>query len=325
LEAEFPSRRIGTWRGTVDRNQVDLADSAPVQFSGTVQPGGSVDQTLTIPEGTIAASVQISWGPLGSPNDLGLTVSGPSLIAPAKSDSTNSAGLNGQREIVSLMTPAAGSYRISVQSKPGPVNTAQPFYGVLEVTRASYTSLNDVNSLGPALQADVYQGLRSFTMWPIGSRFGSDFGVTRAELAAAMVRSGRVPQYLPRQSSYQDVRDASTMLFVESAQTSPTGALFIDAGNGQFRPFENVSRLAAAVALVRAAGLRSEAEAKAGTPLGYTDALSVPSALRGYVSVAINKGLLQADSAFRPQGSFTRADLARATAVIQRRAIAFTD
>jgi serine protease AprX len=322
LEAEFPSRRIGTWRGTVDRNQVDFADSAPVQFSGTVQPGGSVDQTLTIPEGTVAASVQVSWGPLGSPNDLGLTVSGPSLVVPAKSDSTNSVGLNGQREIVSLTTPAAGSYRISVQSKPGPVNTAQPFYGVLEVTRASYAGLNDVNSLGPALQADVYQGLRSFTMWPIGSRFGSDFGVTRAELAAAMVRSGRVPQYLPGQSSYQDVRDASTMLFVESAQTSPTGALFIDAGNGQFRPFENVSRLAASVALVRAAGLRSEAEAKAGTPLGYTDALSVPSALRGYVSVAINKGLLQADSAFRPQGNFTRADLAHATAVIQRRAIA---
>jgi serine protease AprX len=322
LEAEFPARRIGTWRGTVDRNQVEFAANAPLQFSGSVQPGGSFDQTLTIPEGTVAASVQISWGPLGSPNDLGLTVSGPSLIVPAKSDSSNSTGLNGQREIVSLTTPAAGSYRISVQSRAGAVNTAQPFYGVIEVTRASYASLNDLNGLSPSLQADVYQGLRSFTMWPIGSHFRADFGVSRADLAAAMVRSGRVPQYLPRQSSYQDVRDAATMLFVESAQASPTGSLFIDVTGGQFRPFENATRLAAAVALVRAAGLRSEAEAKAGTPLGYVDVLSIPNALRGYVSVAVSKGLLQADSAFRPQGTFTRADLARATAVIQQRAVA---
>jgi hypothetical protein len=159
-------------------------------------------------------------------------------------------------------------------------------------------------------------------MWPIGSRFGSDFGVSRADLAAAMVRSGRVPQYLPRQSSYQDVRDDATMLFVESAQASPTGPLFIDVTGGQFRPFENVNRLAAAVALVRAAGLRSEAEAKAGTPLPYSDALTMSSAMRGYVWVAISKGLMQADGAFRPQGAFNRADLARATAMIQRRAIA---
>ena len=322
LEAEFPSRRIGTWRGTVDRNQVAFADNAPIQFSGTVQPGGTVDTNLTIPAGTVAASVQISWGPLGTPNDLALTVTEP-LGAAHPSDSTNSTGLNGQREIVSLTTPAAGSYRISVQNKPGTLSTAQPFYGVLEVSRAGYAGINDVNSLSPALQADVYQSLRSFAMWPIGSRFGSDFGVARAELAAAMVRSGRVPQYLPRQSAYPDVRDAATMLFVESAQASPTGALFIDVNNGgQFRPFENVNRLAAAVALVRAAGLRSEAEAKAGSPLAYIDAMSIPSALRGYVSVAVSKGLLQADSSFRPQGTFTRADLARATAMVQKRAIA---
>ena len=66
----------------------------------------------------------------------------------------------------------------------------------------------------------------------------------------------------------------------------------------------------------------SEAEAKAGTPLPYSDALTMSSAMRGYVSVAISKGLMQADGAFRPQGAFNRADLARATAVIQRRAIA---
>ena len=322
LEAEFPSRRIGTWRGTVDRDQVEFVNSPPVQFSGVVQPNGSLDTTLTIPAGTVAASVQISWGPVASPNDLAVTVSDQSGIVRGQSNVANSPGLNGQREIVSLTTPAAGSYRITVQNPGGTLTTPQKFYGVLDVSRANYAAMSDVSALSPALQDDVYQSLRTFTMWPIGRRFGSDFGVSRADLAAAMVRSARVPQYLPRQSSYSDVRDALTMLFVESVQASPTGSLFIDTtSGGQFRPFENASRLTAAVAVVRAAGLRSEAEAKAGAPLAFTDALSIPSELRGYVSVAVSKGLLQADSAFRPQDNFTRADLAHAVAVIQRRAI----
>lgn len=322
LEAEFPSRRFGTWRGTVDRNQVEFANDPPIQFSGTVQSGGSAETTVSIPEGTVAASVQISWGPLGILNDLELKVSDESRMPRGQSDARNSLGLNGQKETVSLVTPAAGSYQITVESRWRPLATQQRFYGVVEVTRASYPSLNDANSFSPALQADVQQGFRSLTMWANGSRFGADVAVSRSELASALVRSARVPQYLPRQSSYQDVRDATTMLFVESVQASPTGALFIDAGNGQFRPFENVTRLAAAVALVRAAGLRSEAEAKAGWPLGYLDGLTIPFALRGYVSVAVSKGLLQAGSVFQPQGAFTRGDLAKATAVIQRRAIA---
>ena len=78
-----------------------------------------------------------------------------------------------------------------------------------------------------------------------------------------------------------------------------------------------MTRLAAAVALVRAAGLRSEAEAKAGTPLAFLDASGIPNELKGYVSVAVSKGLLRADSSFRPQGTFTRGDLAHAIVVIQ--------
>jgi serine protease AprX len=322
LEAAFPAQRIGTWRGTVDRNQVEFVSSSPMQFSGVVHPGGSVETSVALPPDTVTATVQISWGPLASLNDLAVTVSDQSGVVRAQANKRNSLGLNGQREVASLTTPAAGSYRISVRNASWLALTAQKFYGVVEVTRAKYVGLNDVAALSPAAQADVFQSLRSFTMWPIGTRFASGGGVSRAELAGTMVRSGRVPQYLPGQSTYRDVRDNSTMLFVESAQASPTGPLFIDViGGDRFRPFENVNRLTAAVALVRAAGLRSEAEAKAWLPLPFLDGLSVPSALRGYVSVAVSKGLLQTDGMFRPQASLTRVELARANAVIQRMAI----
>ena len=324
LEAAFPSRRIGTWRGTVDRNQVDFMNSPPQGFTGIVPPGGSTNTTVTIPEGTVTASVQISWGPLASLNDLAVTVTDPAGVVRAQSNARNSPALNGQRETVSLTVPAPGSYRVTVRNTTaGLFSTPQKFYGVLEVCRASYANLDDIGALSPTSQADIYQGLRSFTLWPIGTRFGPEVAVTRAGLAAAMVRSGRVPQYLPQQSLYPDVRDAATMLFVESAQAAPAGSLFIDVSVGsQFRPFENVNRLAAAVALVRAAGLRSDAEANAGAPLPFADSLSIPSSLRGYVSVAVSKGLMQGDSTFRPQATLTRADLARANAVIQRLAIA---
>jgi serine protease AprX len=321
LEAEFPSRRIGLWRGTLDRNQVEFSNDAPIEFSGTVQPGSSADTTVQIPAGALAASVRIAWGPMLTTNDLGLSVYDQSGVLRAQSNTINLPGLTGKRESVSLATPAAGAVRISVRNSLGALATPQQFYGVVEVARVCYARMTDVDSLSPSLREDINQSLRTFAMWPIGSRFRADFGVSRADLATAMVLSARVPQYLPAQSSYKDVHDVSSMLFVESVQASPTGPLFIDVTKGgSFRPNDGVTRLAAAVALVRAAGLRSEAEAKAGTPLAFLDVSGIPGELRGYISVAVSNGLLQGDTTFRPNGAFTRADLAHAIAVIEKRA-----
>jgi serine protease AprX len=321
LEAAIPTRRIGTWRGTLDRNQVDFANDAATGFSGTVDPGKTVETAFTVPEGALAASVQISWGPLWTSNDLALSVYDHSGVLGGQSNTFNLTGLTGKRERVSLVKPAAGVWRASVRNMFGGFSTPQRFNGVLMIGRANYANMTDLASLSPSLREDIYQTLRSFTMWPIGSEFRADYPITRSDLASAMVLSGRVPQYLPGQPSYTDVVDASTMLFVESVQASPTGALFLDATRGgQFRPSDNVTRLGAAVALVRAAGLRSEAEAKAGTPLAFLDAATIPNDLRGYVSVAISQGLLKAGSSFQPNESFTRGDLAQGIAAIQRRA-----
>ncbi len=321
IQASFPARRIGAWRGTLDRNQVQFVTEAPTEFSGIVKPGSSAETTITIPEGAISASVQISWGPLWSTNDLGLSVYDQTGVLRGQANTLNLPGLNGKRESLTVVGPTAGAWRVGVLNTLGVLGTPQQFYGTLEIGRARYARMNDVDSLSPALRDEVYQSLRSFTMWPIGSKFRAEFGVSRLDLATALVLSARVPQYLPGRSTYSDVRDQSSMLFVESAQASPTGALFLDVPRGQFRPYESVSRLAAAVALVRAAGLRGDAEAKAGCPLAFLDASGIPSELRGYVSVAISTGLLQADTSFRPQGTITRADLAHAIGVIEKRAI----
>jgi serine protease AprX len=321
LEASFPNRNIGAWRGKLERDQVSFSNNPMITFSGVVQPGSTFETTVQIPANTVFASVQIGWGPPLSLNDLALSVYDQSGNIRAQSNTINLPGLTGKTERVVLNLPASGPWRIRVRNTML-VGTAQPFAGVLQVGQVSYPSMNDIGNLSTSLRTDVHQNVRSFAMWPTGSNFKPDLTVKRADLATALVLGTRVPQYLPGTPSYQDVRDNSTMSFVESAQASPAGALFVDVSpGGQFRPTGTVTRLVAAVALVRAAGLRSEADAKANIPLFYLDAANIPSNLRGYVSVAVSRGLLTADLFFRPQNPLLRSDLAHAIAVIQNRAV----
>ena len=318
LQAAYVSRNIGTWRGILDRGQVSFFTDPLTTFTNSVVAGRSSDTTLQIPADTLFATVQIGWGPLWSTNDLGLYAFDSNGSQLAASNTLNLTGLNGKRERVTLAMPSAGAWRFSVRNTLGAVGTTQSYSGVLEVGRARYATMNDVSQLSPGLMADIYQSIRSFSMWPIGNRFRPDWAVSRGELAGSLVIGGRVPQYLPGHSSYRDVRDATTRLFVESAQAAPSGPLFTDATQGNFRPNDNVTRLVAAVALVRAAGLRAEAESGRTTPLAFLDLQSIPSEFRGYVYVAVNRGLIESDTLFRPNAAFTRADLAHAIASLSR-------
>ncbi|HKY30432.1 MAG TPA: S8 family serine peptidase [Pyrinomonadaceae bacterium] len=317
LEAAFPTRRIGSWRGTYDRGQVEFLNDPLVQFSGTVQPWGSVQKTITIPEGTLTASIQVGWGPLWSTNDLSLSVYDPSGKLRAQSNIANLPGLGGKRERVVLKSPTPGSWRVVVKHTFGLAVTSQPFVGVLEVSRAQYDVL-DLSTMTSVVREDVLQNIRSYTMYPIGNKFRADFAVSRSDFAMSLVLGARVPQYLPGQPTFPDVNGDKTRLFVESVHASPNGPIFADVSpGGNFRPNDNITRLMATVALVRAAGLRAEAESKSGALLPYLDAASIPSQYKGYVAVAVSKGLVQTDLWFRPQAAFTRAELAHGMTVIQ--------
>ncbi len=315
LEAAFPQRRMGRWRATLDRQQVRFVNNQAHTFSGVVQPGGTSETAVPIPANALLASAQIAWGPLWSVNDLSLALHDTGGVRRAEANTINILGLKGKRERTLVEMPAAGSWSVRVANTLGLGVTAQAYSGALEVTRVEYPTLTDLGSLSSAARDVIYKNLRSFVMWPYGKRFRPEFGVTRVDLAAALVFGGRVPQYLPAQSGFADVRDEMTMIFVESAQAATGGPLFHDAARGgNFRPDEMTNRLTAAIALVRAAGLRAEAEALAGAPLTVTDANDIPAQWRGYVSVAVSRGILTADGAyFRPQNSLTRAALAHAT------------
>ena len=321
LQAAFSSRKFGIWRSILDRGQVSFLNDPLSSFSGSVSPGGFFDTTIQVPADTVFATVQIGWGPMWSVSDLGLYLYDSAGNLRAQSNAINLPGLTGKTEHVVLSLPSAGTWRIRV--KNGSIlGLAQTFSGVVQFNRVDYGRLSDAGLQNASLLIDVDQTLRSFSMWPIGSKFRPEFAVSRADLASALVLGARVPQYIPSAPSYSDVLDLPTMAFVETAQASPSGALFTDVvKGGRFRPTEGVTRLVAAVASVRAAGLKAEAEAKTNTPLSFADALTIPAELRGYVSVAVSKGFIQADTLFRPQDSFTRGEVAHAIALIQNSAV----
>jgi hypothetical protein len=267
----------------------------------------------------VLASIQIAWGGLLTPNNLNLAVFDSQGMQQAESRVINLPGLTGRRQRVALNLPTPGTWKVEVSNTLGVAGTTQAYSGVLKLTRAQYAPLSDISDLDAASVSEIYQNFRSHVMWPLSRRFRPSFAVTRADFAAALMMGARVPQYLSGQSSYPDVRDRATMLFVESAQAAPAGALFpsIPAG-ANFQPDATVDRLTAVVALVRAAGLRQQAESGTYT-LAYVDAASIPASLRGYVAVAVQNGLITTSgTSFNPQGSFTRLDLSHAMATMAR-------
>jgi serine protease AprX len=317
LEAAFPERHMGVFRSTLDQGQVSFVNDAAQQFNGFVSPLGSYKVNVNVPADALLTSVQTAWGPLSSTSDLVLTVSDASGTKLGSPNTPNQPGLTGKSEGYSVRGSGGGTLRLQLSQALG---AGQSALAVVEVTRAQYAPLNDLGALSPEARADIQQVLRKYAMLPYGKNFRPGFGVTRAELAAALVRAGFVPQYLPGKPRFADVSDSTTMLFVESVQSSPAGALFTDAQpGGKFRPDDYATRLAAAVALVRASGLQSEV-ATTTLPSYLKDAGEIPVALRGYVAVALDKGLLTAeDGYFRAQSAITRAHLAHSLLVAWRK------
>ncbi|MDQ4121511.1 MAG: S8 family serine peptidase [Acidobacteriota bacterium] len=319
LESALPNRKTGFFRSVLERRAVNFYTSTTQTFKGLATPGTPVQMNVQLPPDAIQATVSIAWGDIFSLNDLGLKVNNSNGSLYDESNYLNSIGLTGRREKVTINNPSSPNWS-AIAYHTGALGTPQDFFGVVETTRAEIAPLADINSLYPGIQATVRQSLRSFVMLPEGKSFRPSSSVMRSEMAAALLRGGRVPQYVAAAPLYSDVHDLTTRELVESVQSSPNGKLFVDANTGgAFNPYAPTTRLIAAVALVKAAGYENLV---ATTPLTTPDALSVPSQYRGYVAVALRKGLLVTQGAnFNGSRALTRLELAQAMVRLTQLAI----
>jgi len=309
LEAAFPERHMGGFRSTLSSNAVRFITRTSQTFEQTVFPTQTSSANVAIPQNTIQVGINIYWDL--STNDFGLRVYDQSISLLGESNYLNLPGFTGRREKVVLRNPLSQTLRAAI-SHSGYVGTSQQVFGAVEVTQVEYPVMLDQSTLSPEQAVQVEKSLLANLMLPEGRKFRPNDAVSRVELAEALVRSGLVPQYMASTAMFSDVRDDDSRNVVESTQASPSGSLFYDATPGKkFNPYNGATKLAAAIAFVKAAGLSSQA-ATASLPLTVSDVCSIPLAWRGYVAVALQRGFISLDgNAFNPSRSLTRVELAR--------------
>src|SRR5688572_13410023 len=308
LEAAFPERHMGGFRSTLSRNDIRFVTRTSQTFEQTVFPNSASLAHVSIPQNTIQVGVNIYWGL--STNDFGLRLYDQSNSLLGESNYLNLPGFTGRREKVVLRYPASQTLRASM-SHSGYVGTSQQVFGAVEVTQVEYPVMLDHSTLSPDQVAQVEKSLIANLMLPEGLKFRPYTTVSRLELAEALIRAGLVPQYMASAAMFTDVRDAYSRNAVESTQAFPSGSLFYDATPGRnFYPYNGATKLVAAIAFAKAAGLSSQAAA-ASLPLTVSDASSIPLAWRGYVAVALQRGFVSLDgNAFNPSRNLTRVELA---------------
>jgi len=305
--AQNPSKPYGNF-GFTGKGLALAQQDAPA-LSGSVAPNSTRTHEVTVPANARFTFVELNWGPsVGEgevvydntnavANDLALAVIKDGRTV-ASANGTNLGGLFGAREGVKLEFPEGGTYTVRVSagvaglgvvaSQPYTVSTRHYLYDPAEVS--------DVSALDAATRVGALRLVYDRLMSADGGLFRPDDVLTRIELARALMLGARVPQFIPNRASFSDIAAGTPeALYAESLRREGV----MGAGATTFGPAAQVSRLEQAVAQVRALRLDKEAKALAGTNVTaggkpLSDNAEIPSALRGYVQIALDRGLVQA-------------------------------
>jgi serine protease AprX len=227
--------------------------------------------------------------------------------------------LDSTRRRVVVKNPAAGQWTAEVRGLRGlaaapvssPVGLAVPerVDGTINRTTFTLQSIADISGHAAEKQIQSVVINRQMDIFTDGL-FHPDANVTREDFARLLVLNTPLRQSLGSAPKFSDVSgDLAAIAEAATAKGSnlrdwnfgPAGLM--SATGNAFNPAGNISRLDLAVALVRALGLDAEAKAKAGSTvtvsysgqtLNVVDNADVPPAMRGYVQIALDKGILQA-------------------------------
>jgi serine protease AprX len=227
--------------------------------------------------------------------------------------------LDSTRRRVVVKNPAAGQWTAEVRGLRGlaaapvssPVGLAVPERVDGTINRTTFT-LQDIGDIsGHAAEKQIQSVVinRQMDIFTDGL-FHPDANVTREDFARLLVLNTPLRQSLGSAPKFADVSgDLAAIAEAATAKGSnlrdwnfgPSGLM--SASGTTFNPAANISRLDLAVALVRALGLDAEAKAKAGSTvtasysgqtLNVVDNADIQPAMRGYVQIALDKGILQA-------------------------------
>ncbi len=207
------------------------------------------------------------------------------------------------RGVRGLAAAPQASLPTSGAAAPGPVE--------MTITQQQFNLAPITDIQGHAAQTQIETVLKNRMMDTFSDgTFRPDTNVTRADFAEMLYFNTPLRQSLGSTRRFSDV-SGNLAAIAEAVTTSGsnlrdwnfTPAGMMSATGTTFAPDGLVKRIDLAVALVRALGLDTEAKAKAGTnvtvvyngiTMTVTDNADIPASLRGYVQLALDKGLLQA-------------------------------
>ncbi|MDQ1590451.1 MAG: serine protease AprX [Pyrinomonadaceae bacterium] len=278
---------------------------SPNSKTFTVQPGMNVldvfatyDNAAGTGDGNVIG--MILFAPDGTSYSSGIAL--PVLSAPS-----------GQ---IVVRDPAPGQWRLEVRGARGlaaapgvslPTSGASlpgPVDGTIKQQKFTLAPIFDIQ--GHTLQEQIETALKNRRIDTFNDgTFRPDTFVTREDFARTIFLNTPVRQTVSAAPKFADVSGDLAAL-AESLTTSgstlrdwnfaPAGLMSATGTN--FNPNGQVSRLDLAVAFVRALGLDAEAKQMAGTNVtsgGITlsDNAQIPTALRGYAQLAIDRGFLE--------------------------------
>ena len=313
------ARPFGSWiPGWIDERPYRIEHRPPVVSQGLVPGGGSLAVPIDLDEAVASWGLTLAWATNPGIGDLDMTVVDEYGTLLARSESFNGAALFGRTEGASLAGAVPRAMTAQIYFKANAVGPDQPIEIRQETAVAVLTGFSDVGSLAASSRDLLARAVSRHVIEGRGSRFEPKSALTRGELARSLALTAGLPQRIPSSPSFLDVSASDPAYpFVESAAGARAAAVLIDPKpNGHFFPGQAIDRLAFAVSMVRAAGLAGEADARAGETIGLADDLSIPLPLRGYVVVALERGLVdtlasKAGWRFAPSGTVPRLDAAR--------------
>ncbi|MBM7621524.1 serine protease AprX [Bacillus tianshenii] len=232
--------------------------------------------------------------------------SGVSLLFPLYTD-----------RVVLVDNPLQGTWKAEIRGLRGnelnPIGISLPenVKGTLAFTKINgFTGLNDI--AGHPAEAAIQQGVkeRLFDGYRDGT-FKPDSQLTRMDMAKSLLMGAEIRQSLPSQASFGDVSKAD-LPFAEAVVAK--GAAFRDqshelkgvmqpTASGKFSPKATVTKTELAYTLVQGLGLEKEAMAHEGDVkvtykderIVLKDQVNIPDALKGYVQVALDLNILNAN------------------------------
>jgi len=312
-----PGRPFGTHVPSWLDQRPYAIQHVPAVVTEHVLPAGGV---LAIPveagSGATTWQLSVAWGTVPGVADVDVRVLDGADVEIARSETLNGFGVFGRLEGLRLAGDVPSDGTIELFFKAGTGSLDQTLWVRQESAVPVVTAYPDVADLDPDARAVVTQAVACNVMIGRGPTFDAHAAVTRGEIARSLALASGAPQRVPPSSSFTDVPPLHPQWpYVESVSGRRASRVLMDDMGDRFRHDLAVRRLDAAVGAVRAAGLADEAEARAGEALGFDDESRVPNRLKGYVAVAVERGLVAGvtvgdEERFEPTGKLTRLEAA---------------